>query len=76
MKLLSFDVGIKNLAYCLFEVDMNKNFSIIEWNIISLLNNENKEINCGFIYNTPKKRNKKCKKKAIYKYNNNSLTHR
>ena len=37
MKLISFDVGIKNLAYCLFEIQDNK-FTIIDWGIIDLLN--------------------------------------
>lgn len=42
MKLLSFDVGIKNLAYCLIEYK-NNTVNIIDWNIINLCkNNENK----------------------------------
>jgi hypothetical protein len=32
MKLLSIDVGIKNLAYCLFNVDG----TIAAWNVINL----------------------------------------
>jgi hypothetical protein len=71
MKLLSFDVGIKNLAYCLFEIDTNNKFKIIDWNIISLLNENIKPDKCSFIGKTPKKMNKKCEKKASYKYNNN-----
>ena len=35
MKILSFDVGIVNLAYCIFDSDLLK---IIEWEIISLEN--------------------------------------
>jgi hypothetical protein len=35
MKILSFDVGIKNLAYCLFEVE-NEIYKIIDWNILNL----------------------------------------
>ena len=38
MKLLSFDVGIKNLAYCLFEINDDKKFTILKWGIIDLLN--------------------------------------
>jgi hypothetical protein len=70
MKLLSFDVGIKNLAYCLFEItDGAKTFQIIDWNTVSLLNDPVPIIKCGFIGKTPKKRNKQCNKNAIYKYN-------
>jgi hypothetical protein len=70
MKLLSFDVGIKNLAYCLFEItDGEKTYRIIDWNTVSLLNDPVPEIKCGFIGKTPKKRNKPCNKNAIYKYN-------
>lgn len=36
MKLLSIDIGIKNMGVCLFEVD-NKEFTITEWNILDLL---------------------------------------
>ena len=35
MKLMSFDVGIKNLAYCIMEYDGVK-LNIIDWNIINL----------------------------------------
>ena len=34
-KILSFDVGIKNLAYCLMQVD-NFKFKILKWDIINL----------------------------------------
>ena len=37
MKILSFDVGIKNLAYCIIEVDTkeNKSHKIVDWDIIN-----------------------------------------
>lgn len=38
MKIISFDVGIKNLAYCLFQLNDKKDFTIIEWGVIDLLN--------------------------------------
>jgi hypothetical protein len=73
MKLLSFDVGIKNLAFCLFEITDNKKFDIIDWNVISLLETEREpeKTPCCFIFNTPKKRNKKCLKPALYSYGTN-----
>jgi hypothetical protein len=41
MKIISFDVGIKNLAYCICDETMK----IIKWDIIDLLNVDNK---CSF----------------------------
>ena len=36
-KILSFDVGIKNLAYCLLEIDtITKEYKINDWGIINL----------------------------------------
>ena len=39
MNILSFDVGIKNLAYCLVNVtDANtKQFNILDWGVINLM---------------------------------------
>ncbi len=36
MKVLSFDVGIKNLAYCLIDIQKDNMISIIKWNVIDL----------------------------------------
>lgn len=36
MKILSIDVGIKNLAYCLIEVLDVTNYKIIQWDVINL----------------------------------------
>jgi len=58
MKILSIDVGIKNLAFCLFEKNVNENFKIKKWDIINL--SEEKTLKCVFIeknmlYNKPAK---------------------
>ena len=63
MKILSFDVGIKNLAYCLINYNNSENkFNIEKWDIINL---------CG---ETPyccfKNNNKICSNKAKYQKNN------
>jgi hypothetical protein len=42
--ILSFDIGIKNLAYCLLEYDASDsdlNFNIIEWDVINIENETN-----------------------------------
>lgn len=36
-KIISFDVGIKNLAYCLFHVKSSTDISILEWQVVDLL---------------------------------------
>ena len=37
MKILSFDVGIKNLAYCLFDLS-DHSIKILDWNVINITN--------------------------------------
>ena len=36
MKLISFDIGIKNLAYCIFDID-NTSIKIVDWNVLNLI---------------------------------------
>ena len=38
MKIISFDVGIKNLAFCILDVDDSKSFKIYDWGVIDLIN--------------------------------------
>lgn len=66
MKIVSFDVGIKNLAYCVIEKldTQNNDFKILEWGIINLAENQKQ---CGFI----NKKNKKCNSNACFVHNNN-----
>lgn len=61
MKLLSIDVGIKNLAYCLFDINSSKS-EILKWNVIDL--SESEILNCDCIENSVK-----CIKPAKYKKN-------
>lgn len=58
MKVLSFDVGIKNLAYCLINKNED-NFNIEDWGIINLDDDRKK---CTII----NKKNNKCSKTATY----------
>jgi len=48
MKILSWDVGIKNLAYCLLE-KINDDFEIKQWGLINLVEDRQK---CQFILNS------------------------
>lgn len=73
MILLSFDVGIKNLAYCLLSIDPSKKNSkhfieIINWNIIDL-SCDQLELEAKAIL----KQCCKCKKMASYCTHSNSI---
>jgi hypothetical protein len=37
MKLVSFDIGIKNMAYCIFDISFGSPISIKEWNVVNLM---------------------------------------
>jgi hypothetical protein len=64
MKILSIDVGIKNLAFCLFEKKTEtEEFTVTQWDIVNL-SSENNFV-CIFVEN-----NKACNKPAKFKKNN------
>jgi len=79
MKYISFDVGIKNLAYCIFDVSNGSPLpaiSISDWNVISLLEPiiENMACTCIIPPKTKKASEKTCNKLARYqKHINGSL---
>ena len=61
MKILSIDVGIKNLAYCLFEkTDDSNQFKIIKWDTINI--SEQETFYCCFV-----DKNIKCDKAAKFR---------
>ena len=42
MKIISWDVGIINLAYCILENENeNENYKILDWGTLNLLNENN-----------------------------------
>ena len=42
MKILSIDIGIKHLAFCLFDIKSKTDYCITKWDIINLCNEEKK----------------------------------
>lgn len=43
MKIISFDIGIKNMAYCIFDLSSSiGSFAIIEWKVANLIPDEEK----------------------------------
>ena len=71
-KLISFDIGIKNLAYCIFDFSSSsiedKKCTILDWNVldISTKSSEKKEEDILFCSCFLSKKATKCKKKAVF----------
>ena len=65
MKILSIDVGMKNLAYCLLNVSETNDYDITDWNVVNLTDSDK------YICKCLKKNNKVCGKKAKYFKNAN-----
>jgi hypothetical protein len=69
MRVLSFDVGIKNMAYCLFDVN-GCDVTIVDWNVINLMNKEPDPVFCTEAKTTKKKKDESpeaCGKKAKWR---------
>ena len=43
MKLISFDIGIKNMAYCIFHLETGSQTIIYDWNVINLMEKDETE---------------------------------
>ena len=68
MKIISFDVGIKNMAYCILDLSGGK-MEITDWNVLNLLNLQTfVQKKCTVKCKTSKKKNeeKVCGKNAKY----------
>lgn len=71
MKVISFDVGIKNMAYCIFE-NINGELGISGWEVLNLMETPESDFICECM-NVPKSKKllpKACTKKAKYIKNN------
>ena len=53
MKIVSFDVGIKNLAFCIFDIS-NTMISILKWDVLNLITNVISESSGEIEYKTNK----------------------
>lgn len=60
MKILSIDVGMKNLAFCLFEINDSMEYIILKWDVLNLCKNQE------HLCKEPKKNKDICNKKAKY----------
>ncbi len=72
MRLASFDVGIKNLACCVFDVypeNNEKKIKIVYWNVINLLETGSQQELKKYCNFTITKTKKTCEKKAKYEIN-------
>ena len=74
MKLLSFDIGIRNMAMCCLELDKeNNNLNIVQWDVLNLIELSNdKTYNCNQLNNPKTKKSAPtcCTRKAKFMKNN------
>lgn len=73
MKIISFDVGIKNMAYCILSLDDTNQLIIEDWNILNLMESDiishHFKCTCLILNKNIQKKNKKIKKKTKYEQN-------
>ena len=71
MKILSFDIGIKNMALCCLEVNTeNKRTNILHWDVLNLINDDNRLHCLCNQFNKAKSKKQPgsvCQKKAKYR---------
>lgn len=59
IQVISIDVGIKNLAYCIIEFNRQENiYKIIKWDIVNLCNDDSTVLLCNQTINTTPIKNK------------------
>ena len=72
MKLISFDIGIKNMAYCILSTDAS-NIEILDWNVLNLMDSEQPKKICTCIIppKSKKQQPKPCTKVAKFQKSGN-----
>jgi hypothetical protein len=72
MRVISFDIGIKNMAYCILSTDAS-NIDILDWNVLNLMDSEQPKIICNCIIppKSKKLQPKPCIKVAKFHKNTN-----
>jgi hypothetical protein len=70
MRLISYDIGIKNLAYCLLEYE-NRELTILDWNVLSLLEQEAPAQQCSQMIPGKNKKVSACQCTKTAKYQKN-----
>jgi len=73
MRIISFDVGIKNMAYCIFDCS-STGLSVLDWNVLNLMDvttTVKHQCNCMLISKSKKILPKPCNKSAKYFKNEN-----
>lgn len=71
-KMLSFDIGIKNMAYCFFDISGTNNPAIKAWGILNLMDEEDPIPKCQCVLKPKSKKStisKTCDKLAKYTKN-------
>ena len=69
MNLISFDIGIKNMAYCIFQLNPGSPPSIVDWNVLNLMEEEAPKSSCDCYLKAKNKKTpaKICGKTAKYR---------
>jgi len=72
MRLISFDIGIKNMAYCILSTD-SSNIDILDWNVLNLMDSEQPKRICNCIIppKSKKQQPKPCMKVAKFQKSGN-----
>ena len=67
MKLMSFDIGIKNMAYCILSYNQNTTepVTILDWTVLNLMEKEEPNVFCTCILAKSMKLTKKQKKENV-----------
>jgi hypothetical protein len=70
-RMMSFDIGIKNMAYCIFEIHQGTNsYEIMDWNILNLMEKDEPNVFCNCHALKEKIPKKPKKEKKIVKLEN------